>query len=130
MRFSRTAASLALLAVAGGAFALSSCSDSDNPGDSACALQTDISNGVGTVTYTASRTGNGSVSTYSYSTDGGLVTVTDPTLPYTATVELATARASATALGTASNGSITIGWQIASEGSPEQDSVTCSHSTD
>jgi hypothetical protein len=130
MRSSRKAVSLALLALAGGAFALSACSDSDNPGDSACALQTDISNGVGTVTYTASGTGNGSVSTYTYNTDGGLVTVTDPTLPYAITVELATAHASATALGTASNGSITIGWQIGSEGSGEQDAVTCSHSGD
>ena len=130
MRSPRKALSLALLSLVGAALVSSACSDSDNPANSACALQTDVSDEGGTATYTASSTGNGTISAFTYSTDGGPVIVTDPTLPYTVTAQLATARASASAVGTASNGSITIGWQIASESSPEQDSVSCAHSND
>ena len=122
--------SFALLALVGGALAVSACSDSDNPLDSACTISTAISDGVGTVTYTASRTGNGTISSYTYNTDGGPVTVTDPTLPYTLTMTLPTAHAGAAAIGTASNGSITIGWQIASEVNPEDDTVSCAHGSD
>jgi hypothetical protein len=130
MRSSRKVLGLALLSLVGGALVASACSDSDNPLDSACTIATAISDGVGTVTYTASRTGNGTISSYTYNTDGGPVTVTDPALPYSLTVTLETAHAGAAAIGTASNGSITIGWQIASEVSPEQDTVTCAHSSD
>ena len=130
MRVPTKACSLALLALVGGGFVASACSDSDNPLDSACTIATDVSAGVGTVTYTASRTGNGTISSYTYNTDDGPVVVTDPTLPYSLTVTLATAHASAAAVGTASNGSITIGWQIASDVNPEQDAVTCAHGND
>lgn len=129
MRSPRMNLCRALLLLAGGVLVSSAC-DGDDPVDSACAIATDESDGTGTVTYSASRTGNGTITTYTYNTDDGPVTVTNPTLPYTLTLELATARASAAAIGTASNGSITIGWSIASEVDPEQDAVTCSHSND
>lgn len=121
---------VALLSLVGGALVASACSDSDNPLDSACTLATSVSDGPGPVTYTASRTGNGSISSYTYNTDHGPVTVTDPTLPYTLTTTLATARAGVAAIGTASNGSLTIGWQITSELSPDQDATTCAHGSD
>lgn len=61
------------------------------------------------VVYAASQTGDGSISTLSYTTTTGTVTVQNPSLPWTVTVAvLTTTNVSISATGTTKNGSLTI----------------------
>lgn len=79
-----------------------------------------------TVTYSASLTGTGAVTSVTYVTDTGPVVVNNPTLPLQVTVVNATSPAAIRAAGRVTSGSITIGYSAT--GAPnraEQDSATC-----
>lgn len=111
------------------AFALA-CGDSNDGGggNNACDLATSTSTIGGQATYTASVTGNGAISSLVYATDGGNVTVNNPTLPYNQGVTLTTGRARISTTGTVSSGSITTAYSVtpAGGGALESDSESCS----
>lgn len=100
-----TLASAAFLAAA-------ACGD-DNGGDgddSACSVSVGPSDLVGSVAYTASGTGNGTLTQIRYVTDEGELVDNNPTLPFSVTVENSTAKAEISGTGSASNGgSVTVG---------------------
>jgi hypothetical protein len=83
------------------------------------------------VTYVASQTGDGTISTLSYVTGGGVVTVENPTLPWTVTASVgADADVKITASGTVKNGSLKIEYAGTSGGATISGSDMCSHSSD
>jgi uncharacterized lipoprotein YajG len=83
------------------------------------------------IVYSASRTGDGSISSLSYRTITGMVTVQNPQLPWTITVPvLTTTDVSITATGTTTNGSIKITYEGNSGGSSIQGSDYCEHQSD
>jgi hypothetical protein len=83
------------------------------------------------IVYTASRTGDGTISTLRYSTITGMVTVQNPQLPWTITVPvLTTTDVSITATGTTTNGSIKVTYDGSSGGATIQGSDYCEHQSD
>jgi hypothetical protein len=79
-----------------------------------------------TVSYSASLTGTGAVTSVTYVTDTGPVVVNNPTLPLQVNVVNVTSPAAIRAAGRVTSGSITIGYSAT--GAPnraEQDSATC-----
>ncbi len=95
------AATLVTLAACGG--------DDDNGGGSeTCNLSAGPGTLSGTVTYTATATGNGTMSQVRLQTEEGVVVVNNPTLPYNRVEVLATRPALIEATGTVSSGSLTI----------------------
>ena len=80
------------------------------------------------VTYTASATGDGTLATLSYVCSGGLITVSNPTLPWTATVYVAAdTDVKITASGTVTNGSLKVGYAGSGGGATISGSDMCSH---
>ena len=113
-------------------FTLSACGD-DNGGNGplTCGLDTGNSDIAGSITvgYTASLTGAGSVTSITYTDNSGDVVVDNPTLPFQATVTLASLPARIRASGSVTTGTITVGYNAT--GAPdrlEQDTQTCSQS--
>jgi hypothetical protein len=83
------------------------------------------------VTYVATATGDGVISTLSYIDGSGLVTVSNPTLPWTTTVSVpADADVRITASGTVKNGSLKVEYAGMSGGVTISGSDMCSHETD
>jgi hypothetical protein len=118
------------LTLCASAFILSACGDDSNGGDGPlqCGLDTGnsaIFNNI-TVGYSATLSGAGTVTSITYTDNGGDVVVDNPTLPFQANVTLATLPARIRASGSVTTGTITIGYTAT--GSPdrlEQDSQTC-----
>ena len=76
--------------------------------------------------YSRSSGGNASVSVLTYYTDDGPQTLANPVLPFSTTVQLATAHARIQVTGDAGDGSIEIGYQVSDDTGPiEQVSVSC-----
>ena len=112
----------------------SACGDDDdnggNGGDTSCSVSAGPSSLLGSVTYTATATGNGTLTQVRYTTDAGEIPVNSPTLPWSATVTNTTAFAAISGTGSTSNGgSVTVGFTVtpAGGGAAETDSQTCSH---
>jgi hypothetical protein len=79
------------------------------------------------VVYTATATGDGTISTLSYVTPTGTVTVQNPSLPWTISVNvLTTTNVQITASGTTKNGSLTISYEGNVAGSRIYGSDFCS----
>jgi len=85
-----------------------------------CDLNATNSAGPGvdmTITYKAEQSGDGEISSLTYLTGSGAVTVTNPSLPWTISVEaLATQVVGITATGTTKKGSLTISYEGMSGG--------------
>ena len=109
---------LGLIAVSS-SFAFVACGDDDdnggNGGDTSCSVSAGPSSLLGSVTYTATATGNGTLTQVRYTTDAGEIPVNSPTLPWSATVTNTTGFAAISGTGSASNGgSVTVGFTVTS----------------
>jgi hypothetical protein len=117
------------LAVGAAALVVSACGDGGGSNNTLpCGIDTGNSSIAGglSVAYTASLSGAGSVTSITYTDNSGDVVVTNPTLPFQASVTLATLPARIRASGSVTTGAITIGYNAT--GAParqEQDSQTC-----
>ncbi|MEI7725540.1 MAG: hypothetical protein WCK09_10580 [Bacteroidota bacterium] len=79
------------------------------------------------ITYTAVRTGDGVISSLTYVSETGTVTVTNPNLPWTITVPISAGiNVTMSASGTATNGSLNISYDGTSGGSTIHASDYCS----
>lgn len=121
--------SLFMLIIAFVAISFSSCKkDSEitcnlNAGDKATAEMT--------ITFTATQTGDGVISSLTYKTSEKEETVTNPTLPWTIEADAADATDfSIVADGTVKDGSITVTYKGLGMGSEMEGSDYCSHSND
>lgn len=118
------------IVLAPAAFTLGACSDDGGGSNTTpCNLDTGASSISGNlaVHYEASTTGNGTLSSITYTTDAGNVVVTTPTLPWEIDVTLATAQARIRAVGGVSSGSIEIQYQAdGGPGNVEQGQNSCS----
>ena len=106
---------------------LAACGDDDGPSQT-CQRDTGESDISGSVTaaYVAVVTGDASVTVLTYYTDAGPQTLANPVLPFSTTVQLATAHARIQATGSPGSGSFQIGYQVSNETGPlEQTSVSC-----
>jgi len=84
-----------------------------------------------TITYTATQTGDGAMSSLSYVTISGTVTVQNPSLPWTVTVPALTSTDVAiSATGTTKNGSIKISYEGIGSGAIISGSDYCEQQTD
>jgi len=84
-----------------------------------------------TVVYTATQTGDGTISSLSYATSSGMVTVNSPSLPWTLTVQAPpNTKITMTATGTVTNGSITIDYLGTGGGYTIHASDNCTHYSD
>jgi hypothetical protein len=84
-----------------------------------------------TVVYTATRTGDGTMSSLSYATSSGMVTVNNPVLPWTITVQVpANTKITMTASGTVTNGSLGIDYLGNGDGHTTHASDNCAHYTE
>jgi hypothetical protein len=82
------------------------------------------------VVYKALQTGDGTISSLSYTTISGTVTVQNPSLPWTITVPvLTTTNVSISASGTTKNGSLTITYDGTSGGATIHGSDFCEQQT-
>ncbi len=101
--------------------------------ESTCSLATAVNRpAVGmNVTYVATATGDGVISTLSYVDGSGVVTVDNPALPWTATVSVpANADVRITATGTVTNGSLKVEYAGGAGGVTIAGSDMCSHESD
>lgn len=81
-----------------------------------------------TVVYTATATGDGTMSALSYATSSGMVTVTNPALPWTVTIAVpSNTKITMTASGTVTNGSLDIDYKGSGEGHNTHASDNCAH---
>ena len=81
-----------------------------------------------TVVYTATATGDGTMSALSYATSSGMVTVNNPTLPWTLTILVpSNTKITMTATGTVTNGSLDIDYKGTGEGHTTHASDNCAH---
>ena len=117
------------LGLLAGAFAVGACGDD---GGSSGTLQCGPNTGNSTISgslsvaYSASLAGSGAVNTITYTTDAGDQTVTNPALPWQASVTLATLPAAIRATGSVTTGTITIGYNaVGAPNRAEQDTATC-----
>ncbi|MFA5727622.1 MAG: hypothetical protein WC886_08275, partial [Saccharofermentanaceae bacterium] len=82
------------------------------------------------VVYSVTQTGDGIIGTLSYATNSGLVTVQGPKLPWTITVPvIAGTHVTISASGMTENGSLTVSYVGAGEGSTIQGSDSCEQQT-
>ena len=113
--------------------ALTTLGCSSDEDSNACALLTPsaTASADGTVTYSASVQGNGSIDSLEYTSDSKPVTVKNPSLPFSVTIDVQeNDPISISAVGTAANGGKVIaGYEFidAAGSDPEQTSVECSH---
>ena len=84
-----------------------------------------------TISFTASKTGDGVINTLTYKTSEGEQTITNPSLPWTLNVDADGGTSiSITAQGTVKDGSLTVAFSGESQGSTIEGSDFCSHSND
>jgi hypothetical protein len=82
------------------------------------------------ITYTATQTGDGTISSLSYMTIAGTLTVQNPTLPWSVTVPaLTSTNVSISATGTTKNGSLRISYEGVSGGATISGSDFCEQQT-
>jgi hypothetical protein len=82
------------------------------------------------ITYTATQSGDGTISLLSYMTIAGTVTVQNPSLPWSITVPaLTSTNVSISASGTTKNGSLKIGYEGISGGATISGSDFCEQQT-
>jgi hypothetical protein len=82
------------------------------------------------ITYTATQTGDGAISSLSYMTIAGTMTVQNPTLPWSVTVPVLTStNVSVSATGTTKNGSLKISYEGNSGGATISGSDFCEQQT-
>jgi len=82
------------------------------------------------IVYTATQTGDGTIASLTYVTNGGTVTVQNPQLPWTITIPvLSSTFVSITAVGTTKNGSLKIKYEGSSGPSSIQGSDYCEQQT-
>jgi hypothetical protein len=123
-----TARHRALLALGWLAAAVAACEEGAGLSNENCDMDTGMSalGGTLTVQYFASATGDAAMSSLTYSTDLGPRTVDDPTLPYSVTVQLTSARARIRAKGASGSGTLSIGYGLSDLiGVLEQEQQTC-----
>ena len=118
------------LGLLAGAFTVGACGDDGGGNNNTlqCGPNTGNStiSGSLSVAYSASLAGSGTVNTITYTTDAGDQTVTNPTLPWQASVTLATLPAAIRATGSVTTGTITIGYNaVGAPDRAEQDTATC-----
>lgn len=81
-----------------------------------------------TVVYSATRTGDGTMSSLSYATSSGMVTIPNPALPWTITIQVpANTKITMTASGTVTNGSLDIDYKGTGDGHNTHASDNCAH---
>ena len=91
----------------------------------------DSTNAGLTVVYTATATGDGTVSSLSYATSAGMVTVNNPALPWAITIQVPSrTRLTMTAAGTVTNGSLNIDYYGSGDGHTAHASDYCAHYTE
>lgn len=84
-----------------------------------------------TITFSATKTGDGVINTLTYKTSEGEVTIDNPSLPWTLNVDAdGGANISITAQGTVKDGSLTVAFSGESQGSTIEGNDFCSHSND
>lgn len=82
------------------------------------------------ITYSATQTGDGTISSLSYMTIAGTMTVQNPTLPWSVTVPaLTSTNVSISATGTTKNGSLKISFEGISGGATISGSDFCEQQT-
>jgi len=84
-----------------------------------------------TITFSASKTGDGVINTLTYKTSQGEVTLTNPTLPWTINVDTEEGSSiSISAQGTVKDGSLTVAFHGETQSSTVEGNDFCSHSND
>jgi hypothetical protein len=120
-----------ILALAFFSLFMTAC-DSGIGGSLTCNLTAELSLDEGSdfsVTYEATRSGDGSISSLTYTgAAGGRQTVTNPSLPWTHTETMVSTAASMTAGGEVTDGSLTINLEAVSGGLTLGQSDACSQS--
>lgn len=80
------------------------------------------------VVYRATQTGDGTMSSLSYATSSGMVTVNNPSLPWTLTIQVpSNTKITMTATGTVTNGSLDIDYAGSGDGHTTHASDNCAH---
>ncbi|MCK9220840.1 MAG: hypothetical protein PHF97_10390 [Bacteroidales bacterium] len=84
-----------------------------------------------TIIYTATQTGDGVISSLSYATNSGMITIQNPSLPWADTISVITGtKIAISASGTVKNGMLKVTYQGYGGGSTFQASDFCQHQTD